>query len=53
MQGSVEAIKEAFGKIGNEEVRAKVIHSGVGGITENDVNLAMTELATAYLAGAE
>jgi translation initiation factor IF-2 len=51
VQGSVEAIKEAFGKIGNEEVRAKVIHSGVGGITENDVNLAASSESGAVIVG--
>ncbi|QDG54261.1 translation initiation factor IF-2 [Persicimonas caeni] len=51
VQGSVEAIKEAFGKIGNEEVRVKVIHSGVGGITENDVNLAASSETGAVVVG--
>ncbi len=51
VQGSVEAIKEAFGKIGNDEVRVKVIHSGVGGITENDVNLAASSETGAVIVG--
>ena len=42
VQGSVEAIVQAVEKLGTEEVAAKVIHSGVGGITESDVNLAAT-----------
>jgi translation initiation factor IF-2 len=40
VQGSVEAIAGALEKLGNEEVGARVIHSGVGGITESDVILA-------------
>ena len=38
VQGSVEAIAQAF--MGNEEVSARVVHTGVGGITESDVTLA-------------
>jgi translation initiation factor IF-2 len=40
VQGSVEAIVSELGKIQHAEVRVNVIHTGVGGITENDVNLA-------------
>jgi translation initiation factor IF-2 len=40
VQGSVEAIVGELGKIQHPEVRVNVIHSGVGGITENDVMLA-------------
>jgi translation initiation factor IF-2 len=40
VQGSVEAIAGALDKLGNEEVGARIIHSGVGGITESDVILA-------------
>jgi translation initiation factor IF-2 len=40
VQGSVEAIAGALDKLGTEEVAARVIHSGVGGITESDVTLA-------------
>jgi translation initiation factor IF-2 len=40
VQGSVEAIMGALAKLGNEEVMARVVHSGVGGITESDINLA-------------
>ncbi|MFN3746838.1 MAG: translation initiation factor IF-2, partial [Hyphomicrobiaceae bacterium] len=40
VQGSVEAIIGALAKLGNEEVAARVVHSGVGGITESDINLA-------------
>jgi translation initiation factor IF-2 len=40
VQGSVEAIVGELEKIEHPEVRVNVIHTGVGGITENDVNLA-------------
>jgi translation initiation factor IF-2 len=40
MQGSLEAIVGSLEKLGNDEVRARVIHGGVGGITESDVTLA-------------
>ena len=40
MQGSVEAISGALEKLGTDEISARVIHSGVGGITESDVTLA-------------
>ncbi len=39
-QGSIEAVKDALGKIDQSEVRISVIHSGVGGITETDITLA-------------
>ena len=40
VQGSVEALVSELQKIQHPEVRVNVIHTGVGGITENDVNLA-------------
>ncbi|MCY3878905.1 MAG: translation initiation factor IF-2 [Rhodobacteraceae bacterium] len=40
VQGSVEAIVQAVEKIGNEEVKVRVLHSGVGAITETDISLA-------------
>ena len=40
VQGSAEAIVQAMAKIGNEEVRVRVLHSGVGAITETDIGLA-------------
>jgi translation initiation factor IF-2 len=40
VQGSVEALLGELGKIQHSEVRVNVIHTGVGGITENDINLA-------------
>jgi len=42
VQGSAEAIKASLEKISNEEVRVRVIHSGVGGISESDVMLTST-----------
>ena len=40
VQGSAEAVKQSLVKLSNEEVRVKVIHSGVGAISESDVMLA-------------
>ena len=40
VQGSAEAIVQAMEKIGNNEVRVRVLHYGVGAITETDVGLA-------------
>ncbi len=45
VQGSVEAITAALEKLGNDEVMARVIHGGVGGITESDVTLATASKA--------
>ncbi|WP_085787025.1 translation initiation factor IF-2 [Ketogulonicigenium robustum] len=40
VQGSAEAIVQALEKIGNDEVRVRVLHSGVGAVTESDIGLA-------------
>ncbi|MEM6440918.1 MAG: translation initiation factor IF-2, partial [Pseudomonadota bacterium] len=40
VQGSAEAIVQALEKIGNDDVRVRVVHSGVGAITETDIGLA-------------
>ena len=40
VQGSVEAVKQSLEKLSNDEVKVKVIHSNVGGVTESDVTLA-------------
>ena len=45
VQGSAEAVKASLEKISNDEVRVKVIHAGVGAISENDVLLASTSNA--------
>ncbi len=41
VQGSVEAVSDALTKLSGEKVRLSVIHSGVGAVTEGDVNLAI------------
>ena len=40
VQGSVEAVRQSLEKLSNEEVRVRVIHGAVGGVTESDVMLA-------------
>jgi translation initiation factor IF-2 len=40
VQGSAEAIVQSMEKLGNEEVKVRVLHSGVGAITESDITLA-------------
>ena len=40
VQGSVEAVKQSLEKLSNDEVKVKVIHANVGGVTESDVTLA-------------
>ncbi|MDP3704593.1 MAG: translation initiation factor IF-2 [Legionellaceae bacterium] len=45
MQGSVEAIADALVKLSNDEVNVEIIASGVGGITESDVHLALASNA--------
>ncbi|MCK9504192.1 MAG: translation initiation factor IF-2 [Porticoccaceae bacterium] len=42
VRGSLEAILASFGDIQNEEVAVTVVSSGVGGLNESDINLAMT-----------
>ena len=45
VKGSAEAVKASLEKLGNEEVRVRVIHSAVGAISESDVMLASTSNA--------
>ena len=45
VQGSAEAVKSSLEKLSNDEVRVRVIHSGVGAINESDVMLAATSKA--------
>jgi translation initiation factor IF-2 len=45
VQGSIEPIKHALSKLGNEKVRVRFIHEGVGGIKETDVLLAQASSA--------
>ena len=40
LQGSVEAVQSSLEKLSNDEVKVKVIHANVGGVTESDVTLA-------------
>ncbi len=40
VQGSVEAVKQALEKLSTDEVKIRILHSGVGAITQDDVNLA-------------
>ena len=48
VQGSAEAIKQSLEKIGNDEVRARVIHSAPGGVNESDVLLAKSSGAPIF-----
>jgi translation initiation factor IF-2 len=41
-RGSIEAIKKELEKLHHEEVRVRILHTGIGAITENDVTLALT-----------
>jgi translation initiation factor IF-2 len=45
VQGSYEALTHALQKLSTEEVKVNVIHSGVGAITESDINLALASKA--------
>jgi translation initiation factor IF-2 len=45
VQGSVEAISDALENLSTDEVKVKIVASGVGGITESDVNLAVASNA--------
>ncbi|HBX98297.1 MAG TPA: translation initiation factor IF-2, partial [Hyphomonas sp.] len=48
VQGSVEAISQSLDKISTDEVRARVIHGAVGGISESDVLLAQSSEAPIF-----
>jgi len=45
VQGSIEALKQSLEKLSNDEVRVNIIHQGVGGITETDVDFAAASSA--------
>jgi translation initiation factor IF-2 len=45
VQGSYEGLAHALGKLSSNEVRVNIIHTGVGGITESDINLALASKA--------
>lgn len=51
VQGSVEAVRDALLKLGNKEVRVNVVRYGVGGITENDVQLAASSESGCVIVG--
>ncbi|MCB1857167.1 MAG: translation initiation factor IF-2, partial [Gammaproteobacteria bacterium] len=46
VQGSVEAMRDALNKLSTDEVRVKLVTTGVGGINESDINLALTSSAS-------
>ncbi|NLX82440.1 MAG: translation initiation factor IF-2 [Clostridiales bacterium] len=46
VQGSAEAVRQSLEKLNNEHVKINILHSGVGAITKDDVNLAATADAT-------
>jgi len=48
VQGSIEAISNALTDLSNDEVKVNVVSSGVGGITESDVNLAIASEALVF-----
>ncbi|RLA51777.1 MAG: translation initiation factor IF-2, partial [Gammaproteobacteria bacterium] len=48
VRGSLEAIQGALLDLGNEEVQVNIVSSGIGGITETDVNLAVTSGAVIF-----
>jgi translation initiation factor IF-2 len=45
VQGSYEGLAHALTKLSTDEVRVNIVHTGVGGITESDVNLALASKA--------
>lgn len=49
VQGSIEAIAGALENLGTDEVQARIVHSGTGGITESDISLA--EASNAVILG--
>jgi len=48
VRGSLEAIQSALMEIGNDEVQVNIVTGGVGGITETDINLAVTSGAVVF-----
>jgi translation initiation factor IF-2 len=50
-RGSVEAIRKELEKLTHEEVRTRVLHSGIGAITESDVTLALTSPEDTLIVG--
>src|SRR5262249_57231664 len=50
-RGSVEAIRKELEKLHHEEVRVRVLHAAIGGITESDVQLALTSPQDTLIVG--
>jgi len=50
-RGSVEAIRKELEKLRHEEVAVRVLHAGIGAITESDVNLALTSPEDTIIVG--
>jgi len=50
-RGSIEAIRKELEKFQHDEVRVRVLHTGIGGITESDVQLAMTSPEDTIIVG--
>ena len=50
-RGSIEAIRKELEKLQHEEVRVRVLHAGIGGITESDVQLALTSPEDTLIVG--
>jgi translation initiation factor IF-2 len=48
VRGSLEALQSALMDLGNDEVQVNIVSGGVGGITETDINLAMTSEAVVF-----
>jgi translation initiation factor IF-2 len=50
-RGSIEAIRKELEKLHHEEVRIRILHTGIGGITESDVQLALTSPEDTIIVG--
>jgi translation initiation factor IF-2 len=50
-RGSIEAIRKELEKLHHEEVRIRILHTGIGGITESDVQLALTSPGDTIIVG--
>ena len=50
-RGSIEAIRKELEKLHHEEVRVRVLHAAIGGITESDVQLALTSPLDTIIVG--
>src|SRR5262249_7134313 len=50
-RGSIEAIRKELEKLHHEEVRVKLLHTGIGAITESDVQLALTSPEDTLIVG--